>query len=132
MGLADKLNSTATDMSGGQKRKLSLAMALIGDPKVVFLDEPTSGMDPASRRDVWRLLENRKAGRVIVLTTHFMDEADILGDRVAIMARGAYVTHESLNRQTALFPSHTPCTAVWLGHVAVRHWQLQSQSPWST
>jgi len=74
--------------SGGMKRRLSVAIALLGDPRVVFLDEPTTGMDPISRRHVWDIIEAAKKGRVIVLTTHSMEEADILGDRIAIMARG--------------------------------------------
>ena len=61
-------------------------MALIGDSKVVFLDEPTSGMDPSSRRMIWNLLRNYRENRVIILTTHFMDEADLLGDRIGIMS----------------------------------------------
>eukprot|EP00636_Phaeomonas_parva_P002754 CAMPEP_0118878728 /NCGR_PEP_ID=MMETSP1163-20130328/18636_1 /TAXON_ID=124430 /ORGANISM="Phaeomonas parva, Strain CCMP2877" /LENGTH=107 /DNA_ID=CAMNT_0006814657 /DNA_START=23 /DNA_END=342 /DNA_ORIENTATION=- len=75
-------------LSGGQKRKLSVAIALIGGSEVVILDEPTSGMDPYSRRSTWQVLQRNKHGRVILLTTHFMDEADILGDRIAIMAEG--------------------------------------------
>lgn len=63
-----------------------MAMALIGDSKVVFLDEPTSGMDPYSRRMIWNLLRNYRENRVIILTTHFMDEADLLGDRIGIMS----------------------------------------------
>ncbi|XP_070580684.1 cholesterol transporter ABCA5-like isoform X2 [Ptychodera flava] len=78
----------AEKLSGGQKRKLCVGMALIGDPKVLFLDEPSSGMDPYSRRQLWSLLKKTREGRVIVLTTHFMDEADILADRKAIIAKG--------------------------------------------
>ncbi|KAI0515529.1 hypothetical protein KFK09_008194 [Dendrobium nobile] len=74
--------------SGGMKRRLSFAIALIGDPQMVFLDEPTTGMDPVSRRHVWDIIENAKKGRAIVLTTHSMEEADILSDRIAIMAKG--------------------------------------------
>ena len=70
------------------KRKLCLSMALIGDPPFVLCDEPTSGMDPYSRRSTWEMLQRSKKGRVIVLTTHFMDEADTLGDRVMIMSEG--------------------------------------------
>ena len=66
-----------------------MAMALIGDSKVVFLDEPTSGMDPYSRRMIWNLLRNYRENRVIILTTHFMDEADLLGDRIGIMSGGS-------------------------------------------
>lgn len=76
------------DLSGGQKRKLCVGIALIGNPKIVFLDEPTSGMDPSSRRQIWSLLQSRRNGRVIFLTTHFMDEADILADYKAIMTKG--------------------------------------------
>ncbi|XP_074567442.1 ABC transporter A family member 2-like [Curcuma longa] len=74
--------------SGGMKRRLSVAIALIGDPKMVFLDEPTTGMDPITRRHVWDIIEAAKKGRAIVLTTHSMEEADILSDRIAIMAKG--------------------------------------------
>lgn len=74
--------------SGGMRRRLSVAIALLGDPKIVFLDEPTTGLDPISRRATWDIIEAAKPGRAIVLTTHSMEEADILGDRIAIMARG--------------------------------------------
>jgi ATP-binding cassette, subfamily A (ABC1), member 3 len=68
--------------------QLSVGIALIGGSRVVVLDEPTSGMDPYSRRSTWEALQNARAGRVMLLTTHFMDEADLLGDRIAIMAQG--------------------------------------------
>ena len=74
--------------SGGMQRRLSLAIALLGDPKIVFLDEPTTGMDPVTRRSVWDAINRAKKGRVIILTTHSMEEADILGDRIAIMSGG--------------------------------------------
>ncbi|KAJ8771859.1 hypothetical protein K2173_027036 [Erythroxylum novogranatense] len=74
--------------SGGMKRRLSVAIALIGDPKLVILDEPTTGMDPISRRHVWDIIQKAKNGRAIVLTTHSMEEADILSDRIGIMAKG--------------------------------------------
>lgn len=86
--LQEKGDTKAADLSGGQKRKLSIAIALIGDPKMIFLDEPTAGVDAYSRRKLWTLLKNRKQGKVILLTTHFMDEADILADRKAIMSKG--------------------------------------------
>ncbi|KAH8940363.1 hypothetical protein BDL97_15G085100 [Sphagnum fallax] len=86
--LVEAANVRAGSYSGGMKRRLSVAIALIGDPKVVYLDEPTTGMDPVTRRHVWDIIEASKKGRAIVLTTHSMEEADILGDRVAIMARG--------------------------------------------
>ncbi|CAN6924227.1 unnamed protein product [Brassica oleracea] len=73
---------------GGMKRRLSVAIALIGDPKLVFLDEPTTGMDPITRRHVWDIIQESKKGRAIILTMHSMEEADILGDRIGIMAKG--------------------------------------------
>ncbi|XP_072019069.1 cholesterol transporter ABCA5-like [Amphiura filiformis] len=85
----DKQAATfAKDLSGGQQRKLCVGMAMIGNPKVLFLDEPSSGMDPYSRRKLWSLLKKQREGRVTLFTTHFMDEADILGDRKAIMSKG--------------------------------------------
>ncbi|ESP03886.1 hypothetical protein LOTGIDRAFT_110141 [Lottia gigantea] len=88
VGLTDQAEVYSKDLSGGQKRKLSVAIALIGDPKIIILDEPTAGMDPYSRRQLWSLLKNSKEGKVILLTTHFMDEADILADRKAIISKG--------------------------------------------
>ncbi|KAI4300797.1 hypothetical protein L6164_034132 [Bauhinia variegata] len=89
VGLADKVNTVVRALSGGMKRKLSLGIALIGNSKVVVLDEPTSGMDPYSMRLTWQLIKKIKKGRIILLTTHSMDEADELGDRIAIMANGS-------------------------------------------
>lgn len=86
--LEDKKNAPSSTLSGGMKRKLSVCCALSGNTKVVFFDEPSSGMDPAARRQLWELLLKEKAGRTILLSTHFMDEADVLGDRIAIMCDG--------------------------------------------
>ncbi|XP_066151375.1 phospholipid-transporting ATPase ABCA3-like isoform X1 [Euwallacea fornicatus] len=86
--LQDKINSKSSTLSGGMKRRLCVGIALCGNSKVVMLDEPTAGMDPTARRALWDLLLKQKAGRTLLLTTHFMDEADLLGDRIAIMARG--------------------------------------------
>ncbi|KAF4375889.1 hypothetical protein F8388_004979 [Cannabis sativa] len=86
--LTEAANIRAGSYSGGMKRRLSVAIALIGDPKLVILDEPTTGMDPITRRHVWDIIENAKRGRAIVLTTHSMEEADILSDRIGIMAKG--------------------------------------------
>jgi ABC-type multidrug transport system ATPase subunit len=88
VGLTEKRFTKAGELSGGQKRKLSLCLALVGDSKVIFLDEPTSGMDPYSRRSTWNMLQSSREGKTMILTTHFMDEADLLGDRIAIMAEG--------------------------------------------
>ena len=78
----------AKTLSGGQKRKLSVAISMIGTSKIILLDEPTSGMDTSTRRRLWDMLKKNKNGKIIILTTHYMDEADILGDRIAIMAEG--------------------------------------------
>uniref|UniRef100_A0A5F9DF62 ABC transporter domain-containing protein n=1 Tax=Oryctolagus cuniculus TaxID=9986 RepID=A0A5F9DF62_RABIT len=86
--LLEKRDAFSKSLSGGMKRKLSIIIALLGDSKVVILDEPTSGMDPASRRATWDLLQNYKQNRTMLLTTHYMDEADVLGDRIAIMVQG--------------------------------------------
>lgn len=84
-------DSDAANYSGGMRRRLSIAIALLGDPKIVFLDEPTTGMDPVTRRHVWDMITRAKVGRVVMLTTHSMEEADVLGDRIGIMARGRMV-----------------------------------------
>ncbi|XP_066131310.1 phospholipid-transporting ATPase ABCA3 [Saccopteryx bilineata] len=88
LGLEDKRDCRSRFLSGGTKRKLSIGIALIAGSKVLMLDEPTSGMDAISRRAIWDLLQQQKSDRTILLTTHFMDEADLLGDRIAIMAKG--------------------------------------------
>ncbi len=91
VGLTEKKNVASSLLSGGQKRKLSVSIAFIGGSRVVFLDEPTSGMDPYSRRFTWNIIRQYKEGRIVVLTTHFMDEADLLGDRIAIMGDGRLI-----------------------------------------
>ena len=87
--LEGKRNSWVKDLSGGQRQRLALACALAGDPDLLFLDEPTTGLDPQSRRQLWGVLERfRNAGGTILLTTHYMDEAEALCDRVAVVDRG--------------------------------------------
>ncbi|XP_071813575.1 phospholipid-transporting ATPase ABCA3-like isoform X2 [Apostichopus japonicus] len=86
--LEDKRHVPIKALSGGMKRKLSVGIALIADSKIIMLDEPTSGMDPSARRFTWDILQKHRKGRTILLTTHYMDEADLLGDRIAIMADG--------------------------------------------
>lgn len=87
--LIDQKQQQARTLSGGQKRKLSVAISMIGNSKIVMLDEPTSGMDTTARRRLWDMLKKNKGDKIVILTTHYMDEADILGDRIAIMSEGA-------------------------------------------
>jgi ABC-2 type transport system ATP-binding protein len=90
--LEEKRNARVGGLSGGQKQRLALACALIGDPDLLFLDEPTTGLDPQARRQMWDLVERLKqAGRTIVLTTHYMEEAERLCDRVAIVDHGKMI-----------------------------------------
>ncbi|WP_370324503.1 ABC transporter ATP-binding protein [Euzebya sp.] len=92
VGLAEKRRSRVTTLSGGQRRRLDLALGLIGDPELLFLDEPTTGFDPAARRQAWTLVERlRELGKTVLLTTHYLDEAEHLADRVAVVARGRLV-----------------------------------------
>ena len=96
VGLVDKAGVRAEDLSGGQKQRLSIACALIHDPDVVFLDEPTAALDPQARRNLWDVLRTINAsGRTVVLTTHHMDEAEVLCDRVAIMDSGKILELDS-------------------------------------
>ncbi|XP_031720819.1 retinal-specific phospholipid-transporting ATPase ABCA4-like isoform X1 [Anarrhichthys ocellatus] len=88
LGLPHKRDDEAQHLSGGMQRKLSVAMAFVGGSKVVILDEPTSGVDPYSRRSIWDLLLKYRAGRTVILSTHHMDEADLLSDRIAIISKG--------------------------------------------
>jgi ABC-2 type transport system ATP-binding protein len=90
--LADRANALLGTLSGGQQQRVALAAALVNDPLVVFLDEPTTGLDPQARRSLWALVQGlRERGKTIVLTTHYMEEAEVLCDRVAIMAGGRIV-----------------------------------------
>ena len=88
VGIWDFRKTLGKNLSGGNKRKLSVAIALCGQSKFVMLDEPTAGMDLGARRALWDMLKNYRRDKIIILTTHYMDEADILGDRIGIMAKG--------------------------------------------
>eukprot|EP00919_Chromeraceae_sp_WS-2016_P033897 GHVR01080295.1.p2 GENE.GHVR01080295.1~~GHVR01080295.1.p2 ORF type:complete len:138 (+),score=7.91 GHVR01080295.1:1019-1432(+) len=85
--LREKKNKVKS-FSGGMKRRLSLAISAIGNPKIILLDEPTTGLDPKVRQQVWKLIEKLKKGKSIILTTHSMEEADILADRLSVMVKG--------------------------------------------
>ena len=87
--LGERRNARTKDLSGGQRQRLAVALALVNDPELIFLDEPTTGLDPAARRSLWDLIRGLKArGRSVLLTTHYMEEAEILCDRLAIMDHG--------------------------------------------
>jgi len=92
VGLADKAGARVKTLSGGQKRRLDLGVALVGDPELVFLDEPTTGFDPAARRAAWEMIRSlRELGKTVLLTTHYLDEAEQLADRVAVLRDGVIV-----------------------------------------
>jgi ABC-2 type transport system ATP-binding protein len=93
VGLAEKADARVKTLSGGQKRRLDLGVALVGDPELVFLDEPTTGFDPSARRNAWEMIRSlRELGKTILLTTHYLDEAQQLADRVAVLRAGQIVT----------------------------------------
>eukprot|EP01039_Chlorochromonas_danica_P002043 gene2043-2228_t len=135
LGFPDKRYSLAGTLSGGQKRRLCVGLSMVGGNRVVYLDEPTAGLDPVSRRQLWELVQKNRKGRAILLTTHFMDEADVLGDRIAIVKEGrlralgsarflkqrfgvGYVLRMSLKEGTQVDPivqlvqSHIPSAAI--------------------
>ncbi|HEX5175256.1 MAG TPA: ABC transporter ATP-binding protein, partial [Gaiellaceae bacterium] len=90
--LTEKANARVRTLSGGQQRRLDLGLALIGDPELIFLDEPTTGFDPGARRTAWQTIANlRELGKTILLTTHYLDEAEQLADRVAVLREGLIV-----------------------------------------
>ena len=93
VGLAEKRDARVKTLSGGQKRRLDLGVALVGDPDLLFLDEPTTGFDPAARRAAWEMIRSlRSLGKTVLLTTHYLDEAEQLADRVAVLREGRIVT----------------------------------------
>jgi ABC-2 type transport system ATP-binding protein len=95
-GLAEKRDERTRNLSGGQRRRLDLALALIGDPELIFLDEPTTGFDPAARRGAWQTIRSlRELGKTVLLTTHYLDEAQELADRVAIIKGGRILAEGS-------------------------------------
>ena len=104
VGLEEKADARIKTLSGGQKRRMDLALGLVGDPDLIFLDEPTTGFDPAARRKSWELVEGLAAlGKTILLTTHYLDEAQHLADRIAVMSAGQIVaegTPETLGSST--------------------------------
>jgi ABC-2 type transport system ATP-binding protein len=104
VGLTEKAGERVRKLSGGQQRRLDVALGLVGDPELIFLDEPTTGFDPSARRAAWEVVRNmRTLGKTIVLTTHYMDEAQYLADRICVIAAGQVVaqgTPETLRAGT--------------------------------
>ena len=112
VGLGEKRDEQVKTLSGGQKRRLDLGVALVGDPDLVFLDEPTTGFDPAARRNAWELVRSlRTLGKTVLLTTHYLDEAQQLADRVAVLRAGEIVR---LGRPSEL----TAATSVQIRYLA--------------
>jgi len=105
VGLADRADARVNTLSGGQRRRLDVALGICGDPELVFLDEPTTGFDPAARRQAWKLIDRlRELGKTVLLTTHYMDEAQNLADRVVVIARGRVIAEgapDTLGRGSA-------------------------------
>lgn len=110
VGLGEKANTATKDLSGGQRQRLNIALALVGDPEIIFLDEPTAAMDPAARRAVWSIVDGLKAkGRTVILTTHYMEEAARLCDRVAVIDHGRVIAEGDPGD---LVRTHFPETAI--------------------
>ncbi len=101
--LREKANNKVKELSGGQRQRFSLATTLINDPKIIFLDEPTTGLDPHARRSLWQLIQDQRAkGTTFVITTHYMDEAEQLCDQIAIMDKGKIIANGSIEMLTQL------------------------------
>ncbi|HKC34526.1 MAG TPA: ABC transporter ATP-binding protein, partial [Chitinophagaceae bacterium] len=99
VNLKDKANAKVKELSGGQRQRFSVATTLINDPKIVFLDEPTTGLDPQARRNLWDLVRSiRDKGATVIITTHYMDEAEVLCDRVAIIDAGKIIAMDTPDR----------------------------------
>ncbi|MEK9658395.1 MAG: ABC transporter ATP-binding protein [Chloroflexota bacterium] len=106
MGLESKASARVNQLSGGQKQRFSVAATLVSDPEIVFLDEPTTGLDPQARRNLWEVVQGIHAeGRTVVLTTHYMDEAQLLCDRVAIMDQGKLIALDTPARLAETLPA---------------------------
>ena len=111
VGLNEKTDERIGRLSGGQKRRLDVALGLVGDPEVLFLDEPTTGLDPVARREMWSMIEGlRRAGKTIFLTTHYMDEAEHLADRIIILRAGVIAAQGTAEELSATLGYHTEIT----------------------
>jgi ABC-2 type transport system ATP-binding protein len=117
VGLEEKADARVSKLSGGQRRRLDFGLALVGDPELIFLDEPTTGFDPAARRTAWQTIRSLKQlGKTILLTTHYLDEAEQLSDRVAVLRQGQIVAEGAPAELT-----RTPATEIrWRENGQVR------------
>ncbi len=114
VGLSEKADERIKKLSGGQKRRVDLALALIGDPELIFLDEPTTGFDPSARREAWDVIDDlRSLGRTIMLTTHYMDEAQRLADRIVVISTGQIRAEGTPAELARLVPA--PARISWEG-----------------
>jgi ABC-type multidrug transport system ATPase subunit len=104
----------------GMKRRLSVAISLIGSPKVVYLDEPSTGLDPAARRNLWEVVKTAKADKAVILTTHSMEEAEVLCDRLGIFVKGRLVCIGNPRQLTARYGGYYVCSLTTLGPVNIR------------
>lgn len=126
VGLREKINAKARELSGGQRRRLDVALGIIGSPELLFLDEPTTGFDPEARRSFWDLIRTLKSeGKTILLTTHYLDEAQALADRVGVINNGKII--EIATPQTLGGRSSAPAKVTWLEN-GVTHQSL-TQDP---
>jgi ABC-2 type transport system ATP-binding protein len=121
VGLTDRKNLISKKLSGGEKRKLGIALSIINNPELLFLDEPTTGLDPKARRDLWRLVEDiRKKGTTVFLTTHYLDEAEKLSDDVAIMHKGKIIARGGPEELIAKYGKMTVVVLVGVGKDGLR------------
>jgi ABC-2 type transport system ATP-binding protein len=127
VGLGEKADARVRTLSGGQKRRLDLGLALVGDPELIFLDEPTTGFDPGARRTAWETIRNlRSLGKTILLTTHYLDEAEQLADRVAVLRDGEIVREGKPSELTAA-SAETEIRFSRNGEVVVEHTKEPTQ-----
>jgi ABC-2 type transport system ATP-binding protein len=141
VGLSEAADQRLIRLSGGQRRRVDLALGLVGDPELLFLDEPTTGFDPSARRAAWEIVRSLAGlGKTIFLTTHFMDEAQVLADRVAIIAAGRIVAHgtpDSIGARASnaavirfgLANGEIPPDALAAAPVTGGSWEIQTEAP---
>ena len=126
VGLEEKVNAKVRELSGGQRRRLDVALGIIGSPELLFLDEPTTGFDPEARRSFWELIRTLKSeGTTILLTTHYLDEAQALADRVGVINEGVII--EIATPDTLGGRNNAPAKVTWLEHGATQ--ELLTKNP---